>query len=90
MALRAAESNEDAALGAMSEAIGVLWNLPRTASSTERYIMLSLYESTVTSNRPARIPFLPQLGTGTRFALAEERNNRPFSTYVEDRPCASV
>ena len=47
MALRAAESNEDAALGAMShvsgsltgstetmsEAIGVLWNLPRTASS---------------------------------------------------------
>ncbi len=49
MALRAAESNEDAALGAMShvsgsptgstetmsEAIGVLWNLPQTASLTE-------------------------------------------------------
>ncbi len=52
MALRAAESNEDAAPGAMShvsgsptggtetmsEAIGVLWNLPRTASSQERLV----------------------------------------------------
>ena len=76
MALRAAESNEGAALGAMShvsgsptgstetmsEAIGVLWNLPRTASSTERplqafsrNLVLGYFSPLISSTSPGKL-----------------------------------
>ena len=50
MAPRAAESNEDAAIGAMSEAIGV-YGLHRTASSTEWFDLAVQHE------RLVKLPF---------------------------------